>query len=101
MAYVSKNMQTDGLLVKINADRLDAANGPDVKSEILASVASTNGDRLIIDMSPITFIDSSGLGALVSVKKNIPENYNVELINTSDFVQKVLRLTKMDRVFTI
>ena len=101
MTYVATNIQNDRVLVKLDTDRLDAANAVDVKAEILSTVKKSNSTRLIVDMGPVTFIDSSGLGALVSVRKNIPETWEMDLRNTTGFVQKVLKLTKMDRVFSI
>jgi len=51
-------------LVKVNADRLDTNNAPDLKSELL--VVNNNGEKnIILDLSSVTYCDSSGLRAVL------------------------------------
>lgn len=101
MAHVSASQGHDSLVLKLNAERLDASIATDLKSEMLACVKSGTSNHVIVDLGTVTFMDSSGLGALVSVRKNIPKEHDMELRNTTEFVAKVLELTKMDRVFSI
>lgn len=101
MAYVSANQGHDSIVLKVNAERLDATIATDLKSEMLASVKSASSNRVVVDLGSVTFMDSSGLGALVSVRKNIPKDHSMELQHTTEFVTKVLQLTKMDRVFSV
>ena len=51
-------------LVKVNADRLDTNNAPDLKSELV--VISNNGEKnIILDLSSISYCDSSGLRSVL------------------------------------
>ena len=100
MTVVSAKTNNGAIVVALDTERLDASNAPLVKTKVLSAIQGTTSDRLIIDLKTVTFMDSTGLGALVSVRKNIPEHFGMELINTSDFVAKILKLTRMDRVFT-
>ena len=100
MALVSANREHNSVNIHLGLERLDASNAATVKSEILSNTTITNMDVLIIDLGTVTFMDSSGLGALVSVRKNIPDGCEMKLCNTNDFVAKILKLTRMDRVFT-
>lgn len=86
-------------VVEVRTSRLDATVAPELKHEILSSIDTTKSGTLIIDLGHVEFMDSSGVGALVSVRKQLPENAQVELRNLSQFVRKVLMLTRMDRVF--
>ncbi len=56
---------------------------------------------LIMDMSLVEFVDSSGLGALVSVLKALGTPSSVELTNLQPRVRTMLKLTRMDQVFVI
>ncbi len=51
-------------LVKVNADRLDTNNAPDLKSELL--IVNTDGEKnIVLDLSDVTYCDSSGLRAVL------------------------------------
>ena len=49
----------------------------------------------------MTFLDSSGLGALVAAMKLIGPRRGLELAALQASVERVFRLTRMDTVFTI
>lgn len=54
------------------------------------------------DFSDCEFIDSTGLGALVSVYKNCVEhNGSIKLTNLKEEVRKLFELTRLDKVFEI
>lgn len=51
-------------LIKVNADRLDTNNAPDLKSELL--IVNTDGEKnIVLDLSDVTYCDSSGLRAVL------------------------------------
>ena len=58
-------------------------------------------DRAILDLSGVTFIDSSGLGAIVTAFKQMPDGTALELACLSSAFKKVFNLTRMDTVFKI
>jgi anti-sigma B factor antagonist len=49
----------------------------------------------------VDFIDSSGLGAIVSALKTIGRNGDLVLCGIKETVMSLFRLTRMDRVFRI
>lgn len=54
------------------------------------------------DFSDCDFIDSTGLGVLVSVYKRCAEfNGSIKLINLKEEVRKLFELTRLDKVFEI
>jgi anti-sigma B factor antagonist len=57
--------------------------------------------RLVLDLSHVGFIDSSGLGAILSVLKRMGDNGNLILCGVTEPVACMLKLTRMDRVLTI
>lgn len=58
-------------------------------------------DRVIVDLSEVDFIDSSGLGAIVAAMKQLREGQRLELAGLTPTVSKVFRLTRMDTVFSL
>jgi len=57
---------------------------------------------LVIDFSQVNFIDSTGLGILVSIhKRSIEQGVQLILKNISPMVYDVFEITMLDEVFTI
>jgi len=58
--------------------------------------------ELIFDLSEVRFIDSSGLGLLVSVKNTMVKREGTfSLINVKDTVRSIMNQTGLDRYFGI
>jgi anti-sigma B factor antagonist len=56
--------------------------------------------RIVLDLSQVTFIDSTGLGALLSVwTAGQRRSCDMEIVNLSPRVEKLVNLTKLDQVF--
>ncbi len=63
MAFEIRNNGTY-TLVKVNADRLDTNNAPDLKSELV--VVNNEGKKnIVLDLSSVNYCDSSGLRAVL------------------------------------
>ena len=78
---------------------LDGIRGNELRREVSNTLA--NGTEiLLIDMKEVNFIDSSGLGALVSAMQ-MTRNANAKLFvcSISAQVRMLFELTKMDRIF--
>lgn len=88
------------LLIRPINDRIDAAGAIQFK-ERMREVIEKPSERVVLDMSNVLFLDSSGLGALVSVMKAMGPARRMELSDLTPTVEKVLRLTRMDSVFLI
>ena len=90
----------EATVVAIPGTRLDASIADAFKDSIRELIAA--GDRqIIIDFTSIEFMDSSGLGALVGAMKIMGNGGTIEIANPNDAVMKVLRLTRMNKVFKI
>lgn len=91
----------DGLtLVTVSEMRIDAAVAIQFK-EKLRELTQDGDGRVILDMSSVDFLDSSGLGAVVAAMKQLGPTRKLELAGLTPTVQKVFRLTRMDTVFPI
>ncbi|MBF9197846.1 STAS domain-containing protein [Microvirga terrestris] len=79
--------------------RLDAAAAPHVLARLMGALTEGQS-RLAVDLSEVSFIDSTGLGTLVSVLKAARKaEGDLRLIAPSPQAQRLLRLTTLDRVF--
>jgi len=88
------------LSVIVMEDRIDAASAIQFK-EKMRDLTQTGDQRVVLDLSRVMFLDSSGLGAIVAVKKLLGPDRMLELAGLTPTVKKVFRLTRMDTIFTI
>jgi anti-sigma B factor antagonist len=86
--------------VLVLEDRIDAATALQFK-EGMRDVTRDGPGRVVLDLARVQFLDSSGLGAIVAVKKLLGPDRELELASLTPTVEKVFRLTRMDSIFTI
>lgn len=88
------------IAVQVLEDRIDAATAIQFKERMRD--ATQNGPaRVVLDLARVQFLDSSGLGAIVAVKKLLGPERMLELAGLTPTVEKVFRLTRMDSIFII
>jgi len=87
-------------VVSVAADRIDAAAAIRFKDAMRAAIPE-GPRRIVLDLGEVEFIDSSGLGAIVSVMKALGEGQRLDLAAMQPNVDRVFRLTRMDTVFPI
>lgn len=88
------------LIARVREDRIDAASAIRFKDR-MREIGQMPGDPVLLDMSRVTFLDSSGLGAVVAVMKMLAPDRRLELAGLTPNVMKVFRLTRMDSIFTL
>lgn len=88
------------LLVVVDEARLDAAISTAFKDRMRQALGE-GGSLVALDLSRVDFMDSSGLGALIAVLKGMPHGRRLVLQGLRPNVERVLRLTRMDSVFTV
>lgn len=89
------------MVIYLNEERLDAHNSTELKAEILRFFEDGNLS-LLIDLKNVRFIDSSGLGALVSGFKNATSRHGIlKLSSLQPQVKSMFELTRLHRVFEI
>ncbi len=88
------------LLVRPAFNRLDSLVAPEFRSHIV-ELAQEQEKLVVLDMINVSFVDSSGLGAVVGCHKSTQNSGGIALCNVSDDVKEVFTLTHMDRIFDI
>jgi anti-sigma B factor antagonist len=94
-----KSIDSITVITLVN-NRLDAAEAPDFK-EKLKYLIGQGKTLLVLDLSRVGFIDSSGLGAIVSCLKNLGNRGDLVISGVQDTVMDMFRITRMDRIFKI
>ena len=78
--------------------RLDMVAAPRLKSTVDA-VVQRGRARVVVDLSEVSFIDSSGLGALVGgLKAARQAGGDLRIAAAAEQVRAVLKLTNLDRI---
>lgn len=94
------NEVDNALVVTVKDRRIDAAVAVRFKDNML-ELTEHPSERVILDMSNVEFLDSSGLGAVVGSMKQLGRDRKLDLAALTPAVEKVFRITRMERVFNI
>lgn len=95
-----ERQEQEGLIIRPLERRLDASVIQEFKLHIAGKVQE--GHLLIaLDLSDVEFIDSSGLGGIISVLRTVGENGRVAIFGARPNILTFFRLTRMDRIFPI
>lgn len=80
---------------------IDVYTAPRLKESLVAAIQD-GCVNLVVDMEGVGFIDSSGLGVLVSALRRAREREGtVRVVCTRDNILKIFRITGLDKVFPI
>jgi anti-sigma B factor antagonist len=80
---------------------LDALTVTDLRPE-LDKIVSEGGDRVVVDLSSLRLIDSSGVGALVSLFKRVrADGRGFEVTGTQGQPLSIFQVLRLDRVFEL
>ena len=92
----------DHLVVEPDTERLDLANAGDFLSGCEARLAGHDGGgRVVIDLGGVQFIDSTGLGALVALRRALRDPWALRLVTANPRVRLLTEMTRLDRVLPI
>ncbi len=84
-----------------NIKKLNVVIAANVKKE-LTTVIENGCNNLVIDLSNISFIDSSGFGALVTIFNHAKNRGSrVLLTNIAAETMELVKVTKLDQVFDL
>ena len=87
-------------IVSVQETRIDAAVAIEFKDAM--RIETDNGpDLIVLDLSSVEFIDSSGLGAIVAAMKHLGKDKKLALAGLTPTVERVFKLTRMDSVFSV
>ncbi len=87
-------------IVAIPGSSLDSGNSNDFKAEVAPVLAAHK--KLVFDLSQLKFVDSSGLGAILSCLRQLnAAGGDLKLCGLSKPVRALFELVRMHRIFDI
>jgi len=88
------------LVAKVLDKRIAADVAPQFKAHLAGYLH--NGERsIVLDLAAVSFIDSSGLGALIASLKAIGEDGNLVISGACGAVATMFKLTRMDKILRV
>jgi anti-sigma B factor antagonist len=91
---------TDRYVITVSGE-VDLATSPELDVAIIAAIDSGTSS-VAIDLTDVTFMDSSGLGVIVRGLKRCREaDIDLDLVITNERVLKVFGITGLDQVIPI
>lgn len=80
---------------------IDIYTSMDFREKVMKAFETENKD-ILINGEKLEYIDSTGLGALIFILKNIQERgYKLYLENIKPNIKKLLSITELDKVFIV
>jgi len=87
------------IIVALKGD-VDLENSPEARGILLKSIQ--DADRVLVDLSGVTYIDSSGVASLVEALQESRKNNNeFALAAASEPTRRVIDLARLDKIFTM
>ena len=100
MEVISKIEGDQVLVLELNQDSLDASNVREFRETVHGLIQKRS--RVVFDMTKLQFVDSSGLGALISCQRVLKSQHGqFRLCAMSVPVLALFDLMRMNRVFQI
>ncbi len=90
-----------GLTVCYVEGEIDINTSPDIKKSF-DKLITKKTPKIIINLSKVTYVDSSGLATLVEILKNM-KSYGgrMRLTNLSPKIKSLFEITKLEKLFEI
>jgi anti-anti-sigma factor len=87
-------------ILSVNEKAIESSIAAELKTQILVA-AQPEIEALLIDLSNVDMIDSSGLGALLLAHMQL-KNFDIPvvLIGLQNFIVNLLHITHIDSIFT-
>jgi len=97
---IETTQQGDPLTLRIVGESLETENVASFRSAIAPILERSK--RIVLDMSQVTFMDSTGLGSMLSCLRTVKaRDGSIKLANLTPEVHQLFEMVLMDRVFEI
>ena len=93
--------ESNGVSIMKLKGRLDLASGAGLKDEVKA-LMDKEMNLIHLNLSEVDFINSSGLGVLVSIMKEVRvQKGRLTLSDLASYVQEIFEITQLSHIFEI
>lgn len=88
-------------VIKLQEDKLDSSKAPALKSDLLTLQAEGNSN-IILDMTDVKYVDSSGLSAILVGNRVCAENGGIFIVaSPSEHAMKLIKISQLDKVLNL
>jgi len=88
-------------VITVETERLDVVNMKEMK-EAMMEIVDAGNHKMVIDLSPVKFIDSSGLSVIISLFKRLnTSNGELILCGLGEQPKELLQITQLIRLFKV
>ncbi len=97
---LTSEMLDEVMVVSLHVAKLDASNAGEFKIAIKELIVNSN--KVVLDITPLRFIDSSGLGAILScLRLTTHEGGDLKICGMSQSVRLFFELVRMHKIIEI
>jgi anti-sigma B factor antagonist len=94
--------QVDGITIVDLSGRITLGEGSVVLRDVVRELVGKGDKRILLNLGDVTYIDSSGIGELVSAYTTVRnQGGELKLLNLTKKVHDLLQITKLYTVFDI
>jgi anti-sigma B factor antagonist len=87
-------------VVKISGE-IDVFTSPRLR-EMLLDIIDSGASHLVVDLSEVTFLDSTGLGVLVGIYHRLrARDGSMSFMGANDRVRRVFHVTQLTKIFVL
>jgi anti-sigma B factor antagonist len=98
----ANNRQVDGVTIVDLSGRITLGEGSVVLRDTIRDLVSKGNTKILLNLGDVTYIDSSGIGELVSAFTTVRnQSGELKLLNLTKKVHDLLQITKLYTVFDI
>ena len=98
---VDVERRPDGMAVVVVEGDVDLHSGPALRNR-LAGLVDDGVERIVVDLSDATFLDSMALGVLLGAKRDLAATGGeLELVVTRDDIRRIFEITMLERIFVL
>ncbi len=102
MTMKSTTRQVDGVTIVDLSGRITLGEGSTVLRDVVRELISKGQKRILLNLGQVSYIDSSGIGELVSAFTTVRNaSGELKLLNLTKKVHDLLQITKLYTVFDI
>jgi anti-sigma B factor antagonist len=101
-ALVNARRLADGAVVIEVRGELDVSGADQLRTALVDTVANLRPVRLVVDMGLVTFVDSTGIGALAAgqnAAQSVGSHFAV--VNPAPFVRQQIRMMGLTEAFGV
>ena len=97
----SIDKQEKHCILTLDEEKLTSIISPELKSE-LVKLSNEGFTNIVLNLSPVKYIDSSGLSAILTGNRLAKDNEgNFILTSLSEYVIKLINISKLDTILDI